>query len=55
MAHVYFPTIEKWQGKNPDLTHERYDAVLGDVRAWAEHERVSLTIEERAWVTIEGS
>lgn len=55
VSHVYFPTIEKWRAKNSELTEAHYDAVLGDIRAWAGREGVPLTVEARAWVAIEGS
>lgn len=53
ISHVYFPTIEKWRASHPALTDQRYRTVLRDVEAWAKRERVPLTIEPRAWVTVE--
>lgn len=48
---ICFPTRAVWDKASPAIAAD-YDAVLRDVRAWAEAENVPLVVEDRTWVQV---
>ena len=48
--HVYFPTATKWESSAPIWAKGRWEQVKLDLTYWCQNEKISLTIEENAWV-----
>lgn len=53
VAHIYLPTFERWQAQDATVTRALYDRVIADMAAFAKRERVPLTVDDRAWVSVE--